>query len=165
MKKFNTLAFTLGLLFYVATSVLAATATDTLRQNPELRKEVRAYTRQNIIPVLREQRIAFEKQLSAADKQKIARLRQEQQRLHLQAKELRESFKASRGESKTLLNEAEKAQLKALRQKQKQVVLRTRTIAGQYRSQLQAIQAELADEKETWTADLKAIYARHNITS
>ncbi len=132
-------------------------------KNPELRKELRAYMKQNIRPVLREQRLKLDKEISAKDKQEIEKLRQQLQQIRQEGKVLKEQLKESRGESKAPLTEAQKTQIKAQREKVKSVYTAASAIAAKYKTPLESIKADISDDRTKWKADIEAILAKHGV--
>lgn len=110
-------------------------------KNPEMRKEIRAYTRENILPTLREQRLKLDSYLTEAEKTEIAQLRQQ--------------FKAHR---KSRHQKDEKAleatDLKPLREKLK-------AIAQKYETQIDKLREEIAPKMKNWKADMEKIASKH----
>lgn len=162
MKILRNLAFACCLVCG-AMLALTAFAHQGVSDNSELRKEIKAYTQKNILPVLRQQRLEFDKQLSAADKQQVEALRKQLEELHTTQKAIFQ--KPEKGEPRTPLTDAQKSKLKGLREQKKQVMEAAQTLANKYDTQLLAIRDGLADEKATWAADLKAISEKHNSAS
>lgn len=154
LKALFTLLFILG----TATGLVAQKG----RLNPEMRKELRAYNKENILPVLRAQRIKLDAEIAAADKREIEQLRIQRKQLQQEAKELRGKYKAQPGTDKTPLTDAQKAEFKALREKRKQVYQAAAAIARKYKPQLESIKADLADDRTKWETDLKAIVTKYN---
>lgn len=151
MKILRNLAFACCLVCG-AMLALTAFAQQGGSDNSELRKEIKAYTQKNIFPVLRQQRLEFDKQLSAADKQQVEALRKQLEELHTTQKAIFQ--KPEKGEPRTPLTDAQKSKLKGLREQKKQVMEAAQTLANKYDTQLLAIRDGLADEKSTITMPL-----------
>ena len=132
------------------------------RFNPEMRKELRTYHQENILPVLREQRLKFDAEITAADKKEIEQLRTKRAKLQEEQKALFAKYKGKRGTGQANLTEAQKGELMQLREQKKQLHRAATAIALKYRPQLESIKADLADDRSTWETDLKAIFQKYN---
>jgi hypothetical protein len=131
------------------------------RKDPELRKELKAYMRENVMPVLRKQRLKLETQLSAQDKAELAKLRASLQQTKAETKALHQNLKKEREASKTPLTAEQKEALKAQREKTRQVYVAAGTIASKYKPQLEKMNAAIAHDRARWDADIKAILAKY----
>ncbi|MFD2245818.1 T9SS type A sorting domain-containing protein [Pontibacter ruber] len=131
------------------------------QRNPELRKELKTYMRENVLPVLRKQRMKLETQISAQDKAELEKLRTSLQQIKAETKELQKSLKAEREASGTPLTVEQKAALKAQHEKARQVYAAAGTIASRYKPQLDRMNAAIASDRTRWDADIKAIVAKY----
>ena len=150
-----------------------------MRENRKaLRDEVKGYRETNILPVLLTQRAKLEVDLSAEDKETLAALRAKLAEAKAQKAERSENKGGKQGLGKTnhgrrgpqgfgqgkpgsgqgmigrrhgkhagILSEADRETLKGLVEK--------------YASRIDALQAEIASEKETWKKDLQYIHEKH----
>lgn len=127
------------------------------------REAVKTYVQDNILPVLKEQRIALDGQLSAADQAEVDELRAE-------AKALKEAQKAKMEERKKLheslapgekpdLSEEEKAAMhedrKEMMKAQRKLMTRAWAVIDNNESAVEGILDGLRDEVQTWREDLK----------
>ena len=113
--------------------------------NPEMNKELRQYTRINIVPVMMKYRLEFENELSDDEKAIIADLRQKRQTLiktemlGIEDDKSIEKQKAMIAEAKILLKD----------------------IIAKHKLSLEKIALTLKPEREKWEADMDAIKARY----
>ena len=114
------------------------------RQNPELRRELRDYQKQNIKPVLIEKRKEFDTELSIEEKQILANLRAKH-----------EAFRKS---AKGLKNEERMEKSKELR---KETLETIKPIIDKHKPALGKLKLELEPSKVKWENDMEAIKAKH----
>ncbi len=129
MKSF---VLSLLLAFLLSTSIQGFSQKK--HHNPEMRKELRAYSQENILPVLREQRLKLDNEISAADKKEIDVLRAKRQKLHDSKKALHKKYKAQGNHAKAPATEAQKAEHKALHEQHKQINAAAMVIAERYKT-------------------------------
>ncbi|GAB3193737.1 hypothetical protein ABID22_003676 [Pontibacter aydingkolensis] len=77
-------------------------------------------------------------------------------------KALHKKYKGERCAGKAQLTDAQKAEIKKMREQQKQLHQAAAAIALKYKTQLGRIKESIADERATWEADLKAIAIKYN---
>lgn len=131
------------------------------RPNREMKAEVRAYVQKNIVPVMQEQRLKLEHQLSSQDKSQIRELR-----LHLAAarkkgEQMRETYRAQRQPGNRNLTEEQKIQIQNHRSEIHKIRMEARALAQQYSPQIQALYKEVAGKAQTWQQELAAIRRKH----
>lgn len=114
-------------------------------QNPELRRELRNYQKQNIRPILLEKRKAFDTELSSEEKLIIADFRAKREAFAKSAKGLSEEERMMRG--KALKKEAREA---------------LSPIVEKHKPSLERINNELESSKIKWGEDIDAIKAKYN---
>lgn len=114
------------------------------RQNPELRRELRNYQKQNIRPIILEKRKAFDSELSSEEKLIIAELRAKREAFAKSAKGLSKEERMMRG--------------KALKKEAKEAL---KPIVEKHKPSLERINKELESSKIKWREDIDAIKAKH----
>ena len=130
-----------------------------------MHKEMKTYKQQNIVPVMKEKRLAFEEVLSQSDKELIDQLRTELQsqkkERKAERKERMESFEISESKEHrnmrkrktkgsrmaSMLSEEQKSQIKILTEK--------------YSEELEQIKIELEPDQQKWEEDLRNIKDRN----
>ncbi|OON68802.1 T9SS type A sorting domain-containing protein [Hymenobacter sp. CRA2] len=126
--------------------------------------EVRAYTQQNILPVVRQQRQKLDAQMSAADKTQLATYRSQLKTLREQGKTLRQSLKPTAGTAqgqRPPLTDAQKQQLQQLRTEQRAVMQNVAQLAQKYDAQINQLKAEVQPQRTQWAADIKALMLKN----
>ena len=127
-----------------------------------LREDVRTYRKDNIRPVMVEQRAKLEPLLSAEDKALIATLRPKAK----QAKrELREGMRQLKETSRATGERPDRSQLhaqrKALEAKYADEIEQVQDLVTKYESDIDRLLAEVADEKAEWKDELRDIVQEH----
>ncbi|MFM9944416.1 MAG: hypothetical protein ACKVQB_04215 [Bacteroidia bacterium] len=113
-------------------------------KNPELKRELKEYKKQNIKPVILEKRKAFENELSSEEKEIIADLRAK-----------REAFlKSAKGENR----EERKQRGKELKLEAQNAL---KPIIEKHKLALENIATELQPLQTQWKTDMDAIKAKH----
>lgn len=117
------------------------------RQNPEMKKELRVYYRQNIIPVLIEKRRNFENELTDEEKATIETIRNKRNELRA---EWMEGQLAGEGmetkDMKDFMTESRKA---------------LQPILLNHKASLEKLEESLRPEREKWEADIDKIKAKY----
>ncbi len=122
------------------------------------KEEMRAYKKENVHPVILAQRKKMEASISQADKRDIEELRQVFKAAKKERKEKMAPFKEN-GERPTREQmEAFKAEYE---RKYKTHFEKAQALTEKYATQIDALLAEVADEKETWKSDVKDIKNEH----
>ncbi|MEL7148526.1 MAG: T9SS type A sorting domain-containing protein [Bacteroidota bacterium] len=124
----------------------------------QVRQQIRAYAEQNIIPVVIENRMDFEDILTEDEKTKIADLRERQQELKSQAKAHRQTMRGQRQQGlDQQLTEEERNQRRLVRKEMRLITTATYEIIDEHEDFFLAMESDLADERETWRKEMKAI--------
>jgi len=125
--------------------------------------EVRAYYREQVLPVLRQQRQKLEAQLSADDKALLATYRTQLKDLRQRGHALHAGGRPeSRGEgARPALTEAERQQRQQLHADRKAIMRKVRELAAKHEAAMQQLAGEVAPQREKWAADLKALVAKN----
>lgn len=118
-----------------------------------MREELKTYRETEIMPVLRAQRTKLESQLSAEDKAAIAALRVKRP-AHVDAPRPAERPNPEMRGKRPELTEAQKAEMKADREKIKALV-------DKYDSQITALLEEIDDERETWKDHTQEVFKKY----
>ncbi|WBA42127.1 T9SS type A sorting domain-containing protein [Hymenobacter canadensis] len=129
------------------------------------RPEMKAYIRQNVLPVLRQQRQQLETRLSPADRTQLATYRSELQALRQQAHTLRQNTKPAAAEARPELTPAQQQQRQELRAATKAVLLNVARLAQKYEADIRQLTQQIQPQQEKWASDLAAIRARHTPAS
>lgn len=129
-------------------------------KHPEMRKEMRQYAKESILPTLRAQRLKLDNYLTAQEKAEIASLREvfkiEKKAMHQKHKEMRKAK-----ENGTLNIETAKAEMKALREKHHANVEKLRAIAQKYEAQMQKLKEEISPNIENWKSNMEKIASKY----
>ncbi|MBG8552413.1 T9SS type A sorting domain-containing protein [Hymenobacter guriensis] len=130
--------------------------------NP-VRQETQTYIQQQVLPVVRQQRLKLDAQLSAADRAQVAECRAQLSSLQKQQREFRRSLQpagAPKGQ-RPELTEAQRQQARDLREARQKVEREVKQLAKKYEPQIQALAAEVQPQREKWTTDLQAIRQKY----
>ncbi|QDA59168.1 T9SS type A sorting domain-containing protein [Hymenobacter jejuensis] len=158
---------TLTLTLFVLLSGLSSQAQEGVQGrwgNKPGRKEAAAYVRQNVLPVVRQQRLKLEEQLSAADKSQLATYRTQLQQVRERGKALRQSLRPAAAAANTpraALTDAQKQQLQQLRTESRAAMLNVAQLAQKYDANISKLAQEVEPQKAKWTADLQAIAGKY----
>jgi len=117
------------------------------RQNPELKREIRIYSRQNILPVLLQYRKAFEAELSEDEKRVIENLRSNWK---LQKAEILEQ--GLNGDVR------ETTDSKSLKNKMREQL---KPILINHKLYLESLSEKLSAQRQIWESDLDAIKVKY----
>lgn len=125
-----------------------------------MREEIKTYTVQHVIPVIKEQRLKLDQELSSTEKRKLENVRQElksqkkaNSSFHKEIKELKKSGKE--------LNEAQKEQLQKMREEKKLLLDEVRVIAKKHEGTIKTLHEDIKDDKEQWKQDMKTIRSKY----
>lgn len=135
------------------------------------RQEVHTYLQQTVMPVVRQQRLKLETQLSATDKTQLTAYREQLQALRKQEKQLRRSFRAAnppeqaQPQAHATLTDAQKEQLKQLRMQRRAIMEQVKPLAQKYQAAISQLAAEVQPQQAQWQADLQAIRAKYPATT
>ncbi|RSK36198.1 T9SS type A sorting domain-containing protein [Hymenobacter metallilatus] len=139
------------------------------QRGPEqpVRRKIRAYVQQNVLPSVRQQRQKLEAQLSTSDKAQLAVYRAQLHDLRQRGRELRRSFAAAPAPasiaaptSAPALTEAQQLQLQQLRTETRALLQSVGQLAQKYDTDIARLSQELKPQKEQWATDIRAIVAR-----
>lgn len=137
------------------------------RHNKELRKELKAYIDQNVMPVLREQRNKLESKITLQDRQKLEELRKQLAVLQAQRHESRKDFrKEQKGATeKGEMTEEQRNKMKELRTQMKTIMQSSKEIAKSYSTDIEQLLTPMQSQKEQWKQDIKAICDKYIVNS
>jgi hypothetical protein len=125
-----------------------------------MHEEIKAYRQKNIQPTMQNLRNQLENQLTEPDRQTIAQLREEREKLQKIGKELRENHRQS-FKNRTALTEAQKQEMQKLREQIQTNRQKTKELAVKYQVQLEQLSQQIKSEKKLWEQDLKNIVQKH----
>ena len=157
--------FTYGLaLLLVLAATVAGLARRAPRENHPARREISAYFRANVLPVLREQRRKLEPQLAAADRAQLAIYRTQLRTLKEQGRALRQAAAPATGTvpgTYPILTEAQREQAHQLRLQARGILLSVAQLAQKYDGAIGQLAQEVQPQKAKWSADIKAIAVKN----
>lgn len=128
--------------------------------NSALKKEVKEYMKQNILPVLKEQRAKLEKDISAQDKTQLTAYRAELKKNHQLVKEGRKKRKEAK-KSDSEFSQTEKEAIWIAEGQQKEIIHKTRDLSKTYKEKIQVLFDQISAKRDTWENDLKAIHEKY----
>ena len=125
-----------------------------------MHKEMREYAEQNIIPVLKEQRLKLDKKLSAKEKATISTIRES---LHAEHKVRRAEMKKLHEQMKNgeIDREDMHEHFKALRAEKKTQLEPIKAIADKHENQIKKLLAVTEANKETWKEGMLSIRRKY----
>jgi len=118
-----------------------------------MKEEMKAYKKENIAPVLLQQRIKLESAISTADKAQINELRATLKAAKKDMKAKKETHK-EKGERPT---KAEREQWKAMKEKYRPQHEQAEALVDKYDTQITALFSEVESERNEWKEDMKGI--------
>lgn len=125
-----------------------------------MHKEMREYAEENIIPVLKKQRLKLDKKLSAQDKEIIETMRASLHEAHkahkAEMKKYHEQLKS--GE---IDKEAMHKHFKAVHEEKKEQLAPVQVIADRYESEIEKLLAVAKANKETWKEGMETIRIKY----
>lgn len=135
------------------------------KPNPELKKEMRSYVEQEVVPVLQKTQAAFDRQLSAQDlaflqakRAEVAQAKEAMKTKHDEVRKLREQ-----GMSKEEIHEQMKAQKPEMRAKKQAFAESMKPFLEQNASLITRTMASLDPSYENWIADQKSILTKYEV--
>ena len=141
------------------------------RHNKELRKELKAYIDQNVMPALREQRNKLESKITLQDRQKLEELRKQLAVLQAQRHDFRKDFrKEQKGATeKGEMTEEQRNKIKEVRDKikiqMKTIMQSSKEIAKNYSTDIEQLLTPMQSQKEQWKQDMKAICDKYTVNN
>lgn len=129
-----------------------------------IRREINAYFRANIMPVLRQQRQKLEPQLAAADRAQLATYRTQLNALKEQGRALRQAVAPAAGSpagTRPALSPAQREQAHQLRFQAQGIMLQVAEMARKYDGPISKLTEEVQPQKEKWAADIKGLVAKN----
>ncbi len=145
----------LGLLTFITVTAFG--------QHPgqENRKEVRNYIKDEVLPVVVEQRVKFEASLTQEERNQIDELRQRMESLN-EARPSREERQQLRKQGRDTgdrpeLTEEQKQQRREHMKERRKIMMATFEIADNHEDDLELLFDEIEDERQQWRSDLRAM--------
>ncbi len=137
------------------------------RHNKELRKELKAYIDQNVMPVLREQRNKLESKITLQDRQKLEELRKQLAVLQAQRHDSRKDFHKEQKSAteKGEITEEQRNKIKEVRTQMKTIMQSSKEIAKSYSTDIEQLLTPMQSQKEQWKQDMKAICDKYTVNS
>lgn len=125
------------------------------------KKEIKKYMKENVFPVLREQRAKLETEITTEDKTQINLYRAELKKNRQLIKEGHKKKKEAK-KSKQELSQKEKEAIWIGEGERKEVFHKARIVSKNYRESIKKLSDEIAQQKATWEKDIKAIREKNN---
>ena len=123
------------------------------------KKEIRDYMKQNVLPVLREQRAKLESDISATDKTQINTLRTELKKNHAVVKAGNKKQKEAKKIGNDI-SQTEKEVIWIAQGKNKELIGQAKELSKTYKDKIQTLFDEISDKQDKWENDLKAIHEK-----
>ncbi|MFK7926011.1 MAG: T9SS type A sorting domain-containing protein [Bacteroidia bacterium] len=121
--------------------------------NPEMRKAMKAYTQENVLPVMQAQRQKLDASLSLSEKQEVEEIRSELDQLRETGKSMRQQMHKT--ESKP--TEAQRTEMYAHRKAMRLLMNRAWEIADRHEADIQTLMTELEPQAENWKQEMRSI--------
>ncbi len=133
-------------------------------RNLEMRKEMRQYAKENILPTLRQQRLKLDAELSAQEKTEINTLREQlkadKKVMHLKHQTFRQAKKDGTADIEAL-----KTEMKGLREKHRATIEKLKVIAKKHDAKIAQLREEIKPQIEKWTTDMDKIIEKNGETA
>ena len=123
------------------------------KHNPEMRQAMKAYAKENVLPVMQAQREKLDASLSLSEKREVEEIRTELQALKKEAKNMRQSMR----ETNTEPTEAQREEMYAHRKEMRLLMNRAWEIADIHESDIRSLLAEIKPQAETWKEEMRSI--------
>ncbi|MTI32841.1 hypothetical protein [Xanthovirga aplysinae] len=142
--------------------IITGTLTANAKNNKDGKAERKAYYKENIYPVIQQQRKKLDDFLSPEEKAQVKNLQQRLATLKEGKKEHRKRLKALKSEGnkgeRPELTEDQKAQHKAQMKEKRRIMMEAYKIADNHEEQIDALYQEIQPQKEQWKNDLQAMH-------
>ncbi|MGB3469086.1 MAG: T9SS type A sorting domain-containing protein [Cyclobacteriaceae bacterium] len=147
------------LIALMISSVVVAQKKD--RPGKALRENMKAYVKENILPVAVENRRDFESVLSASEKKQIAELRERQQVIRERQKEMRAQFRNTENGAKNSYKleptEAQADEMRQVKKERRLIKTEVFTIVDNHEDFFIAMETDLKDDRTKWRDDMKSM--------
>jgi hypothetical protein len=129
-------------------------------KHPEMRKEIQEYARQNVMPIMRQQRLKLDASLSAEEKNTIAIIREELKAERKAMHQKRKEFKKMK-ENGSFDEQKARSEMKPIREKHKANMEKLRAIAEKYEAQIIKLREEIKPQIDTWKSEVEKIATKY----
>ncbi|WP_157491149.1 hypothetical protein [Flammeovirga sp. SJP92] len=153
MKKTKVLILSLFALATLTFSFVSVAQQDKKKKREEARKEIKAYMKAEVLPVVLESRKEFDQKLSNAEKKTLVSLRE---RLDALSKK-KEGMKRPEGEP----TEEQKKERQAMEKEMRHITTAAWEIVDNHEADLEEIKASTKTQQEQWKTDMKAIFEKY----
>lgn len=130
------------------------------KKKTELRKEIRQYQKEVMLPVLKAQRMEFDKLLTNEEKKVIEDLRIRQREMHKQSREIRKTGKEADNKDQNKKGRHEMMK-KRNEQFRKDCKNQLTPIIESHAADLKKVESNLEPQRNEWEAQLKLIRTKH----
>ncbi|AZQ62974.1 hypothetical protein EI427_12205 [Flammeovirga pectinis] len=125
------------------------------KKREEAKKEINAYMKANMLPVMLENRKEFDTKLSKKEKATLVSLRERLDAL----KGKKDSMKKDKSSGEP--SEAQKSEMKAMKTEMRHIMTDAWVIVDNHESDLEAIKTANKANEEKWKTDMKAIFEKY----
>ncbi|MDW7695913.1 T9SS type A sorting domain-containing protein [Flammeovirgaceae bacterium SG7u.111] len=159
LKRLALLMFSV---FTVSTIVFAQPKRgDGRERNEELRKEMKEYFEENILPEMKTQREKLDQILTNSEKKQVEELRVQAKVMKEEKMAKREDMRGSGRPERGELTEAQRAEMQQKKREQRQLMTQAWAILDNHADEVDALVAATAEDREQWRNDMKAIKEKH----
>ncbi len=123
----------------------------------ELREKMHAYVKENILPVITDERALFDSELSSAEKQKVQELRDRQKALHSAMNDIGVGRGMRKGGQSLDLTDADRDKLYELRKERRMIHTAAWEILDAHEDYLQDLHEELQDKMEVFQEEMQSM--------
>ncbi|MBD0404590.1 hypothetical protein [Flammeovirga sp. EKP202] len=153
MKKSKVLILSLITVATLAVSFVSVAQQEKKKKRDEARKEIKAYMKAQVLPVVLENRKEFDNKLSNSEKKTLVSLRE---RLDALSKK-KEGMKRPEGEP----TEEQQKERQAMEKEMRHITTAAWEIVDNHEADLEAIKASTKTQQEQWKSDMKAIMSKY----
>lgn len=159
MKKQKIQINTLLLLFCL--TVFTSHAQDKKEQFKAMHQEMREYAKQNVLPIVKEQRLKLEAQLSAADKAVISNVREQlhQQRktMHAEMKTIHQRMKSGEEFDKEEMHK----RFAAMKAQREEIIAPAKVVLEKHQTAIDQLLTDKRIDKEGWKNEMESIRKKY----
>jgi hypothetical protein len=127
-------------------------------QHKKFREETRAFVEKEVVPVLSEARQKLDPKMSAEDRAEVGKLRNELAAQREAQHKLHQQNRPARGEEPS---EAQRAARQADMKAKRLLMTRAWAIADKYETDIEALQAALRPQADSWKESLQELHEAH----
>ncbi|NME70606.1 hypothetical protein [Flammeovirga aprica] len=153
MKKSKVFILSLITVATLAVSFAGIAQEEKKKKREEARKEIKAYMKAQVLPVVLENRKDFDKKLSKSEKKTLVSLRSRMDALSKK----KEGMKRPEGEP----TEAQQKERQEMEKEMRHITTAAWEIVDNHEADLEAIKASTKTQQEQWKSDMQAIMEKY----